>query len=70
MSVDIMSVNDLLYRATVLWLIIIVTRLMFVIGARICFAAQCVFISNSVTQEKLGRANGLAVLMSDIFRRV
>ena len=55
-------------RTSVLWLIMIATRLMFVIGTRICFAAQCIFISNSVTRERLGRANGLAVLISDVFR--
>ena len=49
---------------------IIASRTLMVMAFSTCFAAQSLFIGNSVSPEKLGTANGLALFVSDIVRYV
>ena len=53
-----------------MWILIIASRVILTTSACTCFSAQCIFICNSVTSDKLGRINGIAVFISDIFRSV
>ena len=52
----------------VLWTVLIITRLVSIVFLETCFAAQCLLINNSVTSDKFGSVNGIAVSLSDIFR--
>ncbi|KAL5479629.1 hypothetical protein EMCRGX_G023177 [Ephydatia muelleri] len=52
----------------VLWTVLILTRLVSIVFLETCFAAQCLLINNSVTSDKFGSVNGIAVSLSDIFR--
>lgn len=57
-------------RTAAVWVLLIACRVALVTSTCTCFAAQCLFICNSVSNEKLGRINGMAVFISDIFRLV
>ena len=52
------------------WVAIICCRTLMTVTFSTCFAAQSLFIGNSVTPDQLGTANGLALLMSDMIRCV
>eukprot|EP00731_Ephydatia_muelleri_P025369 Em0017g452a len=57
-------------RVAAVWVVIICCRTLMTVTFSTCFAAQSLFIGNSVIPDQLGTANGLALLMSDIIRCV
>ena len=57
-----------LLRRALLWFLLIVMVLLLRVAIVICFGCSIFFINNSVTFDKLGAVNGLAVSLTDGFR--
>lgn len=57
-------------RPVVLWILLCLLMCVIRFGISIGFAATALFINNSVTFDKLGSVNGLAMTMTSVFRIV
>ena len=55
-------------RSVLLWCLLILMVLLLRISMVISFGCLTFFINNSVTFDKLGAVNGLAMSLSDLFR--
>ena len=57
-----------IYRSLVLWFILCTVMLVIRIVISVDFAITILFINNSVTFDKVGAINGLAMSMTSLFR--
>ena len=56
------------FSQVLLWIVLIAVLVMIRINFTNCFVCQGLFINNSVTPDKLGAINGLAVTVTSVFR--